>query len=106
MCSVVQPEMCKRVALRHSVGMIGLCGLAPVIGLTDWTFVAYSLPLNVYLSYLAWNFYRKGDSNSSRKLFRFTLGHIPLLMVLMIACKKLGNKDEGKSSISVESTVT
>ncbi|WAQ97019.1 COX10-like protein [Mya arenaria] len=106
MSSVVRPDMCKRVALRHSIGMIGLCGVAPLVDLTTWTFVAYSLPLNVYMSYLAWNFYRKGDSNSSRKLFRFTLAHIPILMVLMIACKKRGeNKPEQLQSTNPQSAL-
>lgn len=88
MASVVRPELCKRVALRYSVGMIGLCSAAPLVDLTTWTFAVDSLPLNIYLAYLAWDFYRKGDSNSSRKLFRYTLIHIPLLMLLMLIGKK------------------
>lgn len=88
MASVVRPQLCKVVALRYSAGMIALCAAAPFADLTTWTFVADSLPLNVYMTYLAWNFYRKGDSNSSRKLFRFTLVYIPALMVLMFVSKK------------------
>lgn len=88
MMSVINPSLCKRVALRYSVGMIGLCTLAPVIDLTTWTFACNSLPLNVYLSYLGWRFYRDGDSNSSRKLFRFSLIHLPALLILMIISKK------------------
>lgn len=88
MMSVVNPGLCKRVALRHSIGMIGLCTLAPVLDVTTWTFAVDSLPLNAYLGYLAWDFYRKGDSNSSRKLFRFSLVHIPTLMILMLISKK------------------
>ena len=33
-------------------------------------------------------FYQDGDSNSSRKLFRFSLLHIPVLMLLLLATKK------------------
>ncbi|XP_052262867.1 protoheme IX farnesyltransferase, mitochondrial-like [Dreissena polymorpha] len=101
MASVVRPELCKRVALRHSIGMIPLCTLAPLIDLTSWWFVGYSIPLNVYLSYLAWNFYWKGDSNSSRKLFRFTLVHIPALLVLMIACKKRNNRQNATEHLTL-----
>lgn len=88
MTSVVNPALCKRVALRYSAGMIGLCTLAPVMGVTSWTFAVDSFPLNAYLTYLAWQFYKKGDSNSSRKLFRFTLGHIPALLILFLVSKK------------------
>ncbi|KAL4241115.1 Protoheme IX farnesyltransferase [Mactra antiquata] len=99
MTSVLRPDLCKRVALRHSVGMVGLCLAAPLVDLTTWTFAVDSLPLNLYLAYLAWNFYRKGDSNSSRKLFRFTLIHIPMLMILMIVGKKFGVDREERQSI-------
>ena len=100
MASVINPDLCKRVALRHSAGMIGLCFLPPVTEMTTWMFAIDSLPLNLYLTYLAWNFYRKGDSNSSRKLFRFTLVHIPLLFALMIASKKY-KKEEDEGSIGM-----
>ncbi|KAK7490846.1 hypothetical protein BaRGS_00017902 [Batillaria attramentaria] len=88
MMSVVNPGLCKRVALRYCIATTGLSLAAPVIGLTTWTFAADSLPLNLYLSYLGWQFYRHGDSKSSRKLFRFTLIHLPALLVLMWISKK------------------
>lgn len=88
MMSVTNPGLCKRVALRHSVGMIGICSLAPVVGVTTWTFAVDSLPFNGYLVYLAWRFYRDGDSKSSRKLFMFSLLHLPAIMMLMIISKK------------------
>ncbi|XP_033739796.1 protoheme IX farnesyltransferase, mitochondrial-like [Pecten maximus] len=87
MMSVINPALCKRVALRYSVAMIGLCTLAPIMGVTSWTFAVDSLPFNLYMSYLALRFYQKGDSNSSRKLFRFTLLHIPAVLVLMLLSK-------------------
>ena len=84
--------------------MIGLCTLAPVLGVTTWTFAVDSFPLNAYMAYLAWDFYRKGDSNSSRKLFRFTLVHIPALMILMLISKKSfrgAKKTEESSNLTV-----
>lgn len=36
----------------------------------------------------AYEFYKKSDSNSSRKLFRFSLVHLPALMLLMLVNKK------------------
>jgi protoheme IX farnesyltransferase len=89
MMSVTDPGLCKRVALRYSVACIGICSLAaPLLEVTTWAFALDTLPLNGYLTYLAWKFYKKADSNSSRKLFRFTLIHLPLLMTLMFINRK------------------
>uniref|UniRef100_A0A3Q3X8W8 Protoheme IX farnesyltransferase, mitochondrial n=1 Tax=Mola mola TaxID=94237 RepID=A0A3Q3X8W8_MOLML len=88
MMSVTHPGMCKRVALRHSVGLIGLSTLAPVLDVTTWTFPVISLPINLYISYLAFRFYRKGDRNSARKLFFCSLWHLPMLLLLALTCKK------------------
>lgn len=88
MMSVTHPGMCKRVALRHSLGLIGLSTLAPVLDVTTWTFPVISLPINVYISYLAFRFYRQGDRNSARKLFFCSLWHLPMLLLLMLTCKK------------------
>lgn len=88
MMSVTHPGMCKRVALRHSLGLIGLTALAPALDVTTWTFPVVSLPINLYLSYLAFRFYRKGDRNSARKLFFCSLWHLPMLLLLALTCKK------------------
>lgn len=88
MMSVTHPAMCKRVALRHSVGLIGLSALAPVLDVTMWTFPIISLPINLYISFLAFRFYRKGDRNSARKLFFCSLWHLPMLLLLALTCKK------------------
>eukprot|EP00096_Caligus_rogercresseyi_P015145 TRINITY_DN7587_c0_g1_i1.p1 TRINITY_DN7587_c0_g1~~TRINITY_DN7587_c0_g1_i1.p1 ORF type:complete len:399 (-),score=94.37 TRINITY_DN7587_c0_g1_i1:449-1645(-) len=100
MMSVLDPDLCLRVALRHSLGLIGICSAAPFLGLTDWTFALDSLPLNVYLSVLAYQFYKKEDSSSSRKLFHYTLIHLPLLLTLLV----LGNKSKGYSERKTKET--
>ncbi|KAH9519802.1 Protoheme IX farnesyltransferase, mitochondrial [Bulinus truncatus] len=98
MMSVVDPALCRRVAFRHCIFLTAMCLTAPSLGVTSWMFAADSLPLNLYLCYLGWQFYRKGDSNSSRKLFRFSLIHIPALLLLMgISKASLGRKKEDKS---------
>merc|ERR1719468_887809 len=97
MMSVTHPDLCRRVALRHSAACIGICTMAPVLGVTTWAFAVDSLFLNVYLTYLAYRFYEKADSNSSRKLFRFSLIHLPLLMTLMgLGKKSLQDKEKEK----------
>ncbi|GAA6214527.1 protoheme IX farnesyltransferase, mitochondrial [Lates japonicus] len=88
MMSVTHPGMCKRVALRHSLGLIGLSTLAPVLDVTTWSFPVISLPINLYISYLAFRFYQKGDRSSARKLFFCSLWHLPMLLLLALTCKK------------------
>ncbi|XP_054454498.1 protoheme IX farnesyltransferase, mitochondrial [Anoplopoma fimbria] len=94
MMSVTHPGMCKRVALRHSVGLIGLSTLAPVLDVTTWTFPVISLPINLYISFLAFRFYRKGDRSSARKLFFCSLWHLPMLLLLALLCKKPRTEQE------------
>ena len=86
--SVTNPALCKRVALRYSIAMIPICTLAPVCDITTWWFALDTLPLNGWLSYLAWRFYRDSDFRSARKLFRFSLFYLPLLMGFMLLNKK------------------
>ena len=88
MMSVIQPRRCQLVALRYSVALTSLCVLAPALDVTTTAFIPLSLAPNLYLTYLAYEFYKKGDSSSSRRLFFCTLWHIPLLMLFMIFTKK------------------
>ena len=88
MMSVISPNLCRRVALRYSLATIPICAAAPVFDVTTWWFAVDSLPVNCWLGILAWRFYRDSDFKSSRKLFHFTLFHLPLLMGLMLLNKK------------------
>ncbi|XP_018495480.1 protoheme IX farnesyltransferase, mitochondrial [Galendromus occidentalis] len=87
MMSVTNPDLCRRVALRHSVGITALCLASPLSDVVTWTFAATTLPLNAYLVYCSYQFYRNADSQTSRKLFRLSLIHLPLLVILMILSK-------------------
>nr|XP_057934211.1 protoheme IX farnesyltransferase, mitochondrial [Doryrhamphus excisus] len=87
MMSVTHPAMCRRVALRHSVALVGLSALAPALGVTTWTFPAVALPINAYIGFLAFRFYRRGDRSSARKLFFCSLWHLPMLLLLALTCK-------------------
>lgn len=88
MMSVTHPTLCKQVALRHSVALIGLSALGPVLDVTTWTFPLVSLPINLYISYLAFRFYQRGERQSARKLFFCSLWHLPMLLLLTLTCKK------------------
>ncbi|XP_017859575.1 PREDICTED: protoheme IX farnesyltransferase, mitochondrial isoform X2 [Drosophila arizonae] len=88
MMAVIDPALCRRTALRHSLVICGMSLAAPFFNITNYWFVLESLPLNIYLCYLAYKFYQKSDSGSSRRLFRFSLIHLPALMLLFLANKK------------------
>ncbi|KAM5274854.1 protoheme IX farnesyltransferase, mitochondrial [Ctenodactylus gundi] len=99
MMSVTHPGLCRRVALRHCLALIGLSAAAPTLGVTTWTFPFISLPINLYISYLGYRFYRDADRKSSRKLFFCSLWHLPLLLLLMLTCKRRpgGEGDKGNA---------
>ncbi|KAK9718427.1 UbiA prenyltransferase family [Popillia japonica] len=88
MMAVTNPGLCRRVALRHTIAILGLSLAAPLTETTNWWFVLESTPLNLYFIYLAYNFYKDSSSQTSRKLFRFSLLHLPLLMTLFLLNKK------------------
>lgn len=87
MMSVTHPALCRRVALRHCLALLAMCAAAPALDVTTWTFPVIALPINLYISYLGFRFYRDADRKSSRKLFFCSLWHLPLLLLLMLTCK-------------------
>lgn len=87
MMSVTDPAMCRRVTLRHSLAQIPISIAAPLLGVTYWSFPVLALPFNAYLSLLSWEFYNNSNTNTARKLFRFSLIHLPIIMFLLFACK-------------------
>lgn len=72
-------------------------------GLTSWTFAIDSMPFNLYLIYLSYKFKSNPDSQSSRKLFRYSLIHLPALIMLMLISnsmqKSKKNKDDQNNKI-------
>ncbi|XP_054012676.1 protoheme IX farnesyltransferase, mitochondrial isoform X1 [Hylaeus anthracinus] len=103
MMAVTDPNLCRKTALRYTVLLTGLCYLAPVLNVTNWWFALASTPLNTYFLYLAWKFYQHSDSGSSRKLFRFSLIHLPVLMILMLVNKKYWfNEKKQKDTVTYE----
>ena len=88
MMAVTNPALCRRVALRHSIAITGLSFLAPYVDATNQYFIYESLPLNGYLIFLAYRFYRNSDSKSSKDLFKYSLVHLPLIIVLFLLNKK------------------
>jgi protoheme IX farnesyltransferase len=88
MTSVINSRVCTSSALSHTVALTLMCSLvAPIIELTTWNFAIDSLPFNLYFIYLAYMFKKNGDSNSSRKLFRYSLAYLPFIILLMFITK-------------------
>ncbi|KAL0124064.1 hypothetical protein PUN28_006097 [Cardiocondyla obscurior] len=103
MMAVTDPDLCRRTTLRYTAVLMTLCYLAPVLDVTHWWFALVSTPINVSFLYLAWKFNEHSDSASSRKLFRFSLLHLPLLMMLIFSSKKYWTKME-KQEDKIESS--
>lgn len=94
MMAVTDPNLCRKTTVRYTIGLMGLCYLAPILDLTHWWFALASTPINAAFLYLAWKFNNHSDSANSRKLFRFSLLHLPLLMVLILLSKKYSTSTE------------
>lgn len=97
MMAHTHPDLCKRVALRYSVAMVPICMTAPLCDLTTWWFALDTLPVNAYLIYLSWQFYRDANFKTARKLFRFTLLHLPLIMAFLLINKKSWASNSSKT---------
>lgn len=102
MMSVVNPNLCKRVALRHSGLLLMYTCALPLYGSTSSLFSLLALPLNIQFIRLSWLFYKQADSSSSRKLFRFSLIYLPFILALLTLTQpinKTGAGDKSKDSI-------
>ena len=88
MMSVSNPELCRKVTLRHCVSLVALSTLLPVCDVTTWWIALDSLPANLWFTWLAWKFHKQSDNKSARELFRFSLLHLPVLMFLVLFHKK------------------
>ena len=88
MMCVTNAPLCRRVTLRHCLALVGLTTLLPVCGVTTWWLALDSLPLNLWQTYLGYQFYKDSDTRSARKLFRFSLLYLPILMLMILLHKK------------------
>jgi protoheme IX farnesyltransferase len=85
----VNPSRNARVALRYSLAFIPLSIAMCYFGITEWTFVAASAPVNLWLAREAWKFYKhEGHKGSARGLFWASVWHLPAILVLAMVEKK------------------
>ena len=101
MMAVTNPGLCRRVALRYCFATIPICMMAPYCGLTTWWFAFDSLLVNSFLCYRGWQFYHNPNFQTSRRLFYFTLFHLPLLMAFLFL-----NKNSKKSEDNDKRTLS
>ncbi|KAK3385425.1 UbiA prenyltransferase family-domain-containing protein [Podospora didyma] len=89
MLAWTNPARNGRVALRYSLVFVPLCIGLCAAGITEWTFVATSLPVNLWLIRESIKFWRlEGLQGSAKGLFWASVWHLPVVMVLALAQKK------------------
>ncbi|KAK6732048.1 hypothetical protein RB195_016427 [Necator americanus] len=97
MC-VTNERLCRVTSIRHSLALVGLCSVAaPLTNLTSTTFALDSLPVNAYLCWLAYKFYKAPDAQNSRRLFFYSLFYLPLIMTLMVVSNYSRSEAQKKS---------
>lgn len=85
----VNPAMNGRVALRYSIFCIPLCIGLCYVNVTEWTFAAASMPVNIWLVREAYRFWKyEGQKGSAKKLFWASVWHLPVVLVLAMVEKK------------------
>ncbi|KAH7641394.1 protoheme ix farnesyltransferase [Dermatophagoides farinae] len=87
MMSVTNPRLCQQTALRHSTLLLGYTAAMCATDMTHWSFGIDSLPFSLYLVYLSYRFQREPSSQTSRKLFLYSLIYLPVIMLLMVISK-------------------
>ncbi|XP_074638340.1 protoheme IX farnesyltransferase, mitochondrial-like [Acropora palmata] len=102
MMCVTNAPLCRRVTMRHCLALLGLTTLLPACGVTTWWLALDSLPLNLWQAYLGYQFYKDSDTRSARKLFRFSLMYLPILMLMILLHKK--PRTEREESMLQEAT--
>ena len=106
MMSVTKPGLCLRTQFRHSFYLTAYCLAlaAPGIDLTSWIFAIDTLPFNLYMIYLSYKFKTDPSATSSRKLFRYSLLHLPVVILLMVLSKTIrtdNHEDKKKNNLIV-----
>lgn len=89
MLAWTNPARNARVALRYSIAFIPICLGLCAAGVTEWSFAATSLPVNLWLVREAVRFWRfEGQGGSARGLFWASVWHLPGVMILALLHKK------------------
>ncbi|KAL5601242.1 hypothetical protein BROUX41_006040 [Berkeleyomyces rouxiae] len=89
MLSWTNPARNGRVALRYSLIFFPICWGLCAAGVTDWSYAVTSTPINGWLAWQAFRFWREqGYKGTARGLFWASVWHLPGVLVLALAQKK------------------
>ncbi|KAF8348999.1 protoheme IX farnesyltransferase [Amanita rubescens] len=89
MLSVINPSKNALVSLRHALLLVPICCvLAPLSGLTTWTFAITALLPNVICVRAAWRFWRRGGESEAKTLFYHSIWYLPVILGLMMVHKQ------------------
>lgn len=105
MTAAENPRLNARVALRYSILMFPLCFGLSYFGVTDWVFQIDSAIANIWLTYLAFNFWKQQEKNyangakptaeglqaagfHAKKLFWCSVWQLPAILILAMLHKK------------------
>lgn len=105
MMAVTNPALNARVALRYSFLLFPICAIFSWAGLTSWAFLGLSTLPNAVMAWASVKFWvatrsalqsvgtasaesaKKSQARTARTLFFISLVHLPVLLVMMMACK-------------------
>lgn len=110
MLSVLSPRLNALVSLRHALILVPVCAaMAPLSGCVDWTFALTSAVPNAYFVKSAWDFYRRTNEQTAKRVFFVSLWYLPAVLGLMLIHKNFAkwfkpemeweNSEEGKREI-------
>ncbi|KAJ9100509.1 hypothetical protein QFC21_003549 [Naganishia friedmannii] len=88
MLSVTNVQKNAVVSLRHSFLLLPFCSLiAPMTGAVTWTFALTSAIPNGVMLGRAWQFWRRMNDKTARRLFWVSLWQLPVVLVLTMVHK-------------------
>jgi protoheme IX farnesyltransferase len=88
MLSVTNVRKNAIVSLRHSFLLLPFCSIvAPMTGAVTWTFALTSAVPNGVMLGRAWQFYRRMNDKTARRLFWVSLWQLPVVLVLTMVHK-------------------
>ncbi|BEJ13814.1 hypothetical protein CspHIS471_0309880 [Cutaneotrichosporon sp. HIS471] len=91
MLSVLSPRLNALVSLRHALILVPVCAvMAPLTGCVDWTFAITSALPNAYFVKSAWDFYRRTNEATAKRVFFVSLWYLPAVLGLMLLHKNFG----------------
>lgn len=69
-------------SLIFAIAALLLAFQPPLTGIASWLFAPFAVIVNLILVRFAWNFYRKPERDTARKLFLYTLLYLPLMLAI------------------------